>query len=446
VSPELDELLDLEKGGKNALAALEARERERTGINSLKVGFNRVYGYYLEVTKSNLDRAPDDWIRKQTIAGGERYLTPELKQWEEKILQAGEQRLALEERIFEDLKALVEASARAVKEAARILAEADVLCALAACAEKYGWARPFLTEEDVIDIKGGRHPVVEALLPAGEPFVANDVSLTARERLLIITGPNMAGKSTVLRQVALIVLMNQIGSFVPAESARLSIRDRIFTRVGAADDLARGRSTFMVEMSETARILAMATPRSLVVLDEVGRGTSTYDGLSLAWAIAEYLHDLGGLGVPTLFATHYHELINLAETKPRARNFNVSVKNVGGRVAFMRKLTAGGVSRSYGLAVAAMAGLPKKVLERAREVLADFSRAGDHVIRPAVRQLSLFDQAEEEPAPDAAPAPASELLDRLAEVSPEELTPLEALNLLAGLAGEARDLKRKEPR
>ncbi len=447
VNPELDDLLDLEKGGKNALAALEARERERTGINSLKVGFNRVYGYYLEVTKSNLDRAPDDWIRKQTIAGGERYLTPELKQWEEKILQAGEKRLALEERILEELKSLVEAAARAIKEAAQILAEADVLCAFAAGAEKYGWVRPELTEEDLIDIKGGRHPVVEALLPAGEPFVANDVRLTTRERLLVITGPNMAGKSTVLRQVALIVLMNQAGSFVPAESARLSLRDRIFTRVGAADDLARGRSTFMVEMSETARILTMTTPRSLVVLDEVGRGTSTYDGLSLAWAIAEYLHDLDGRGVPTLFATHYHELINLAETKPRVRNFNVSVKNVGGRIAFMRKLAAGGVSRSYGLAVAAMAGLPKKVLERAREVLADFSQAGDHVIRPAVRQLSLFDQAEEEPAPEpsAAPTPAAEFVSRLAAVKPEELTPLAALNLLAALAGEARELESENP-
>ena len=449
VRDELDELMDLEKGGKNAIAALEARERERTGINSLKVGFNRVYGYYLEVTKTNLHLAPEDWIRKQTIAGGERYLTPELKDWEEKINHAGERRLALEEEIFEELKHLVTIQARLIKEAARILAEVDVLCAFAACAENYGWVRAELTEEDLIDIRGGRHPVVEALLPPGEPFVANDVRLSQRERLLIITGPNMAGKSTILRQVALIVLMNQAGSFVPAESARLSIRDRIFTRVGAADDLARGRSTFMVEMNETARILSMATPRSLVVLDEVGRGTSTYDGLSLAWAIAEFLHDLDGDGAPTLFATHYHELIALEKTKPRVRNYNVSVKNSGGRITFTRLLQPGGVSRSYGLAVASMAGLPKKVLERAREVMADFSRAGDKVIRPAIRQLDLFGSAEdkyEDPADfAAAPAPQEmpDLVRQMADLKPEAMTPLEALNLLNSLREEARELMRE---
>lgn len=436
VSPELDELLDLEKGGKNAIAALEARERQRTGISSLKVGFNRVYGYYLEVTKTNLHLAPDDWIRKQTIAGGERFLTPELKEWEEKILHAGERRLALEEKILGELMDLAGGQARQIKEAARVLAEVDVICALAATAEKYGWVRPELTEEDVIDIIGGRHPVVEALLPSGEPFVANDVRLNTRERLLIITGPNMAGKSTILRQVALIVLLNQLGSFVPAESARLSIRDRIFTRVGAADDLARGRSTFMVEMNETARILTMATSKSLVVLDEVGRGTSTYDGLSLAWAIAEYLHDLDGDGVPTLFATHYHELIKLADTKARVRNYNVAVRSAGGKVAFLRQLKPGGVSRSYGLAVAAMAGLPKKVLERAREVMADFSQAGEQAIRPAVRQLNLFEAVAEDMI-KATQKP--QLLKNLAALETDELTPLAALNLLNELIGEARD-------
>ncbi|MDR0882185.1 MAG: DNA mismatch repair protein MutS [Candidatus Adiutrix sp.] len=436
VSAELDELLDLEKGGKNAIAALEARERQRTGISSLKVGYTRVFGYYLEATKANLHLVPPDWIRKQTIAGGERYLTPELKEYEEKILHAGERRLALEEQILEDLKALVARNARTIKTAALILAEADVLCALAACAEKYGWVRPELVEEDLIDIRGGRHPVVEALMPAGEAFVANDVRLTTRERLLIITGPNMAGKSTILRQTALIVLMCQAGSFVPAESARLSIRDRIFTRVGASDDLARGRSTFMVEMNETARILSQATPRSLVVLDEVGRGTSTYDGLSLAWAIAEYLHDLAGDGVPTLFATHYHELIKLADSKPRVRNYNVAASDQGGRgLIFTRQLKPGGVSRSYGLAVAGLAGLPKKVLSRAREVMADFTRAGDRAIRPSVRQLSLFDDLEDQPVAPAAPP---EVIRRLAEIKAEELTPLAALNLLTALTEEAR--------
>lgn len=443
---ELDELLDLEKGGKNGIAALEAREKERTGISSLKVGFNRVYGYFLEVTKTNLHLVPDDWIRKQTIAGGERYLTPELKDWEEKILHAGERRLALEEQILETLKNLVAENARPIRQAARILAEIDVLSAFADCAERFGWVRPDLTEEDLIDIKGGRHPVVEAMLPAGTPFVANDVKLTARERLLIITGPNMAGKSTILRQTALIVLMNQAGSFVPAEAARLSIRDRIFTRVGASDDLARGRSTFMVEMTETARILTQATLRSLVVLDEVGRGTSTYDGLSLAWAIAEYLHDLDDRGVPTLFATHYHELVGLADSKPRVRNYNVAVKSVGGKVTFMRELKPGGVSRSYGLAVASMAGLPKKVVERARDVMADFARAGDHVIRPAVRQLSLFDApsdgllAEGDGSSPLAMQQIPDLVEKLAAMAPEEMTPLGALNLLNSLTEEARTL------
>ena len=444
VFPELDELLDLEKGGKSGIAALEAREKERTGISSLKVGFNRVYGYFLEVTKSNLHLAPPDWIRKQTIAGGERYLTPELKEWEEKITHAGERRLALEEKILEDLKGLVSSQAQSIKEAAVILAEIDVLCSFAACAEKYAWVRPELTDEDLIDIKGGRHPVVEAMLPERSTFVANDVSLTTRERLLIITGPNMAGKSTILRQVALIVLMSQAGSFVPAEAAKLSIRDRIFTRVGASDDLARGRSTFMVEMTETARILAQATPRSLVVLDEVGRGTSTYDGLSLAWAIAEHLHDLGDIGVPTLFATHYHELVELAASKARVRNYNVAVKSSGGKVTFMRELKPGGVSRSYGLAVAAMAGLPKKVLDRAKEVMDDFSSTGGHEIRPANRQLGLFDDLDKNLYSEENVDPLTEELrdmaERMALMKPMEMTPLAALSVLNDLANEARAL------
>jgi DNA mismatch repair protein MutS len=461
VRDELDALMDLERGGRQAIADLEARERDRTGINSLKVGFNRVYGYYLEVTKANLRLVPEDWIRKQTIAGGERYLTPELKDWEEKISTAGERRLAMEEEIFEELRRLVAAELRGIKIAAEILAEVDVLISFADCAEKYQWGRPEIAEEDLIEIKGGRHPVVEALLPPGTPFVANDVLLNSRERLLIITGPNMAGKSTILRQVALIVLLNQAGSFVPADRARLSLRDRIFTRVGASDDLARGRSTFMVEMTETARILALATPDSLVVLDEVGRGTSTYDGLSLAWAIAEYLHDLAGRGVPTLFATHYHELIELARTKPLARNYNVAVEAGSGQnLIFTRQLKAGGVRRSFGLAVAAMAGLPRKVLDRAKEVLADCGRAGERTIRirPAQRQLGLFERMEREwnelaaqgpeagePTPEPeerppAPPPAPEIVRRLAALRPEEMTPLTALNLLNELVGEARNL------
>ncbi|UQZ88057.1 DNA mismatch repair protein MutS [Deltaproteobacteria bacterium Smac51] len=438
VSEELDELLDLELGGKSSMAALEAREKAQSGINSLKIGYTRVYGYYLEVTKTNLHLVPDNWIRKQTIAGGERYLTPELKDLEAKILGAGEKRLALEMRILEDLKAKVADQAAFIKAAASILAETDVLAAFAECAERYRWIRPILTDEDVIDIKGGRHPVVEESLPPGDPFVANDICLTPRERLLIITGPNMAGKSTILRQTALIVLLNQAGSFVPAEYAKLSLRDRIFTRVGAADDLTRGRSTFMVEMSETARILSMATPRSLVVLDEIGRGTSTYDGLSLAWAIAEYLHDLDERGVPTLFATHYHELVKLAESKPRVRNFNVAVKSAGRKIIFMRELKAGGASRSYGIAVAGLAGLPKKVLDRAKEVLTDLNDKDEHLIRPAIRQLSLFDQPE--PIEEDEEPQLPEVVVSLAEVRPDELTPREALDLLYKLNREARNL------
>ncbi len=440
VCRELDDLLDLELGGKGALAELEAREKARSGISSLKIGYTRVFGYYLEVTKANLHLAPADWMRKQTIAGGERFLTPELKELEAKILGAAEKRLALELRILEDLKTLVANEAAAIKRAAAILAEIDVLAAFADCAEMYGWVRPVLTDDDLIDIKGGRHPVVEAALPPGEPFVANDVRLTARERFLIITGPNMAGKSTILRQTALIILMNQAGSFVPAECARLSLRDRIFTRVGASDDLARGRSTFMVEMSETARILALATPRSLVILDEIGRGTSTYDGLSLAWAIAEYLHDLAGRGVPTLFATHYHELVKLAESKPRVRNFNVAVKSAARGIIFMRELKAGGASRSYGIAVAALAGLPKKVLERAKEVLSDLNENAEHLIRPDIRQLSLFDPPEPPPEPEAAAAPLPELLTKLAWIRPDDFSPRAALELLYELNREAKEL------
>lgn len=441
VSAELDKLLDLEKGGQNAIAALEARERERTGINSLKVGFNRVFGYYLEVTKANLALVPTDWIRKQTIAGGERYLTPELKSWEEKIASAGGKRLVLEEQIFAELKVQVAVWAWPIKKAAAILAELDVLIAFARGAEKYGWVRAELVEDDLIEIKSGRHPVVEALLPPGQVFVANDTCLSQWERIHVITGPNMAGKSTVLRQVALIVIMNQVGSFVPAERARLSVRDRIFTRVGAADDLARGRSTFMVEMSETARILSQATPRSLVVLDEVGRGTSTYDGLSLAWAIAEYLHDLDGRGVPTLFATHYHELVKLAESKPLVRNFNVAVKKTGESITFLRELKPGNVSRSYGIMVATLAGLPPKVLERAREILDDFSEGSGPVVRPAVRQLSLFDPLKKpDPLEEGSVRIWPLLIQNLADLNPEGMTPLVALNKLNELVQKARGL------
>ncbi|MDR2387275.1 MAG: DNA mismatch repair protein MutS, partial [Deltaproteobacteria bacterium] len=346
LSPVLDDLRELESGGLKAIAALEASEKKKTGINALKVGYNRVHGYYLEVTNLNINNVPKDWTRKQTLSGAERYVTEELKVWEEKILTAGEKRRELETKILNHLKETVAQEVTKLKALAQVFAQTDVFCALAESAENLGWVKPTYTEDNLIDITGGRHPVVERFLPAGETFVSNDVRLSHSERLLIITGPNMAGKSTVLRQTALIVILGQMGSFVPAQKALLSVRDRVFTRVGAFDDLARGQSTFMVEMSETARILKEASNRSLVILDEVGRGTSTYDGLAIAWAVAEYLHDLGGLGVPTLFATHYHELTELPRHKTLAKNFNVSAKRWGQTVLFLRKLVPGGVNRS----------------------------------------------------------------------------------------------------
>jgi DNA mismatch repair protein MutS len=413
---------------------MENREKRRTGITNLKIGFNKVVGYYLEVTKTRLGSVPSDWIRKQTIAGGERYVTEALKEWEEKVLTAGDKRQALEARIVEKLKAVTAAAAPGLKSLSAVLAETDVLCALAACAESRGWTRPKLSNDDLIDIKGGRHPVVERFLPPGETFVENDVLINHRERVLVITGPNMAGKSTILRQTALIVILCQMGSFVPAASATLSIRDQVFTRVGASDDLARGRSTFMVEMSETARILKKATPASLVILDEVGRGTSTFDGLAIAWAVAERLHDLGGRGAATLFATHYHELIELARHKPLVRNYNVSVKRWGDTMVFLRKLTPGGVNRSYGLDVASLAGLPPQVVKRAREVLSDIGRQTPGLIRRSEARQSLLTLAGlGQDGPQA-------LAREISEIKADELTPMEALNLLVDLKRRAKEV------
>jgi DNA mismatch repair protein MutS len=434
VSPALDELRNLESGGRGEIASLEAKERARTGIASLKIGFNRVFGYYLEVTKTNLRNVPADWTRKQTVANGERFVTEELKLWEERILSAGERREKLEERVVNHLKTTVAGETPGLKNLAAILAEADSLCSLAAAAESRGWTRPTLTAADLIDITGGRHPVVERFLPPGETFVANDTRLSPSERLLVITGPNMAGKSTVLRQTALIVILNQMGSFVPAERATLSMRDQVFTRVGASDDLAGGRSTFMVEMTETARILTSATHRSLVVLDEVGRGTSTYDGVAIAWAVAECLHDLGGRGAPTLFATHYHELTELPRHKACARNFNVSAKRWGGTVIFLRKLTPGGVSRSYGLDVAALAGVPPAVVKRARQVLADLGKISPGLVRAEHLRGSLFDRGNL-----SQDAPAS-LAREISQINVTELTPVAALNLLVDLRNRAREV------
>jgi DNA mismatch repair protein MutS len=436
---ELDRLVALSTDGKSTLVQLEQRERGRTGISSLKVRYNRVFGYFLEVTRSNLHLVPADWERRQTMVGAERFVTPELKSWEEQVLTAEETRCALERRLFDELRSRVLKDLPALKASADAIATVDALLSFARCAADYGYTRPQLDVSGTLEIVGGRHPVVERLLHS-EPFVPNDVRVACdAAQVLILTGPNMAGKSTVMRQVALITLLAQAGSFVPATRARIGLADRIFTRVGASDNVAGGQSTFMVEMAETAAILHHATRDSLVVLDEIGRGTSTYDGLSIAWAVAEHLHDR--IGCRTLFATHYHELTDLALEKPRVRNASMGVQEVGGRVVFLRTLVEGGSSRSYGIEVARLAGLPAAVVRRAREVLGNLE-AGEldasgqpraaHRGAPPQDQLGLFG-----PLPGS---PAAQALEGLEAARVETLTPLEALNLLALLQGKARGL------
>jgi DNA mismatch repair protein MutS len=442
-SPELDEIVGIAEDGKGVIARLEAKERERTGIGSLKVRYNRVFGYYIEVTKPNLHLVPDDYERRQTTVGGERFATAELKEFEEKVLTAEERRFALEERLFEELRGKVVEQAARIRSAADAVATADVLLSLARVAAERGWVRPAVDGTEVLEIEDGRHPVVEALLEGGSAaFVPNDVAVASRgapecERhgaILVVTGPNMAGKSTVMRQAALVTLLAQMGAFVPARRARVGVVDRIFTRVGASDDLARGRSTFMVEMTETSAILHNATRRSLVVLDEIGRGTSTFDGVSIAWAVAEHLHDQ--VGCRTLFATHYHELQDLARERPAVRNLTVAVREVGEQVVFLRKLVQGGASRSYGIEVAKLAGLPAGVLARAREILRNLEAMevdeGGHAAlargrrrKAGASQLGLFGGAPGDPA-------AEEVAKALRALDVDALRPLDALNLLAG--------------
>jgi DNA mismatch repair protein MutS len=451
-SAELDEIVAIAEDGKGTIARLEAREKARTGIGSLKVRFNKVFGYFIEVTKANLHAVPPDYERRQTTVGGERFVTPELKTFEEKVLTAEERRLELEQQLFEALRQQVVAEGGRIRTAASAVAVADVLLALARVAAERGYCRPEVDGSEALDLVEARHPVVEAMLPPDSGgFVPNDVQVAAagdaaapaHGTFLVITGPNMAGKSTVMRQAALCVLLAQLGSFVPARRARIGVADRIFTRVGASDDLARGRSTFMVEMTETAAILHNATRRSLVILDEIGRGTSTFDGVSIAWATAEYLHDR--IGCRTLFATHYHELQELARERPGVRNLSVAVREVGDQVVFLRKLVAGGASRSYGIEVAKLAGLPSEVLGRAREILknleameldeaghAQLARGRRERTRRAAdpaAQLGLF-----APAPDPA---WTSLKAELEALDLDALRPLDALNLLAGMKKKA---------
>jgi DNA mismatch repair protein MutS len=434
---ELDGLRDAARKGREWIAGLEARERERTGVASLKVRFHPVHGYGLEVTKSNLGRVPDDYERKQTLAGAERFTTPELREMESKVLGAHERAAALERELFEEVRTALLEHGAAIRAAADAVAEVDALQSLAEVARRDGWVRPAVDAGERLEIRAGRHPVVEPMLAArtGEAFVPNDAVLDPEDaRLLLLTGPNMSGKSTYLRQVALIALLAQVGSFVPAESARVGVVDRIFTRVGASDRLARGESTFMVEMRETAAILARATRRSLVILDEIGRGTSTFDGLSIAWAVAEHLHDAPTLRCRTLFATHYHELVELAAAKPQLRNAHFEVREWGHDVVFLRRLVPGGASRSYGIQVARLAGLPDTVIARAREVLATLeAHAADPVTaRPATHggpdptpQLPLFG------APEPALRPGERtVLEELRGLELERTAPLDALLLL----------------
>jgi DNA mismatch repair protein MutS len=440
-SAELDRFRSVSLSGKDWIAKLQATERERTGIGSLKVGYNKVFGYYLEVTNPNLAKVPQNYIRKQTLANAERFITPELKEYEEQVLQAEEKMVALEYELFDRLRQKVASQATALQENARLMATLDCLLAFAELSSEQHYCRPVVNDDLTLDIKNGRHPVVEKLLPFGEKFVPNDTYINENgHQIIIITGPNMAGKSTYLRQVALIVLMAQIGSFVPAAKAHIGLVDKIFTRVGASDNVAGGESTFLVEMNETANILHNATAQSLVLLDEIGRGTSTYDGLSIAWAVVEYLHDNSKVAARTLFATHYHELNELANRHQRVKNYNVLVKEWGDQVVFLRKIVEGGSDHSYGIQVALLAGLPKPVIQRAKQVLATLEQqaierdelpAGQAKQNHRAKQMDIFAEQERH------------LREALLGFDVNQMTPLEALQKLASLQklaaeGEAR--------
>ena len=433
-SPELDELRNISRGGKDYLLEIQQRETEKTGISSLKVGFNNVFGYYLEVRNTFKDKVPEGWIRKQTLAQAERYITPELKEYEEKILGADEKILELEARLFSELIVAMQEFIPQIQINANILAHIDCLLSFAKVSEDNCYVRPVVDDTDVLDIHQGRHPVIETQMPLGERYVPNDVYLdTEKQQIMMITGPNMAGKSALLRQTALIVLMGQIGCFVPAESARIGVVDKIFTRVGASDNLSLGESTFMVEMTEAADILNNVSPRSLVLFDELGRGTSTYDGISIAWAIVEYLHENEHAHARTLFATHYHELNEMEKHFPRIKNYNVSVKEVDGKVIFLRKLVPGGSEHSFGIHVAEIAGMPRSIVKRANTVLKQLEAEGSEVGaagKPKMEniadkkdgvQLNIFQL--DDPV-------LSQVRDEILGLDINNLTPVEALNKL----------------
>jgi DNA mismatch repair protein MutS len=427
---ELDELRSLRDGGRQYIASLQQRERDRTGIPSLKVGFNKVFGYYLEITNAHAARVPPDYERRQTLASAERYVTPELKEYESKVLGAEERMGAREAELFGALRGAVGRAIGRIQRTARVLARLDVWAALAEGAVSGRYVRPTVHDGYELHLRGSRHPVIERMM-ARESFIPNDVRFTEAERVALVTGPNMAGKSTILRQIGLCVVLAQMGAFVPAEEASIGVADRLFTRVGASDNLARGQSTFMVEMSETSAILHNATAHSLVLLDEIGRGTSTYDGVAIAWAVTEHLHDQ--VGCKTMFATHYHELMQLPERLQHARNYNVAVQETGDTVVFLHRLEPGGTDRSYGIHVAQLAGLPAEVVRRARAVLGTLE--GEHrmvpgappPLEPDAGQLGLFGET---PAPDP-------VVEDLKALDLDSLTPLQALNRLAELQRRA---------
>ena len=437
---ELDDLRDIAYSGKDWIARLQKEEREKTGIPSLKVRYNKVFGYYIEVTKANLTKVPESYIRKQTLVNAERFITPELKVYEEKILEAEEKIVSIEYELFDEVRQFAASHSKKIQNNAKLISTLDCLSGLAKLAYENDYSRPDIDDGLKIEIEGGRHPVVEKLLPYGESFVPNDTILdNDDEQIIILTGPNMAGKSTYLRQVGLIVLLAQMGSFVPAKRARIGVVDKIFTRVGASDNLAGGESTFLVEMNETANILNNATQRSLVLLDEIGRGTSTFDGLSIAWAVAEYLHNASKVAAKSIFATHYHELTELALILPRVKNYNVVVKEWGENVVFLRKIEAGACDHSYGIQVAKLAGLPATVIRRATEILSNLESeelTANHMPKLAVQQngkketekqqIDLFDKQERQ------------VRDALLNLDVNEMTPLQALlklNELRGMIG-----------
>ena len=428
VSPELDELRGMKENSQDLLLAMQQREIARTGISSLKIGFNKVFGYYLEVTNAHKDKAPTNWTRKQTLTNAERYITEELKDYEDKILHAEERILNLEATLYRDFLARLQHHLSLLQHNAQQIAELDMLMSFARVALRRRYIRPSIDEGDRIEIKQGRHPVIETTLPPERPYVPNDILLdNGGQQVIIITGPNMAGKSALLRQTALIVLMAQLGAFVPAEAAHIGVVDKIFTRVGASDNISSGESTFMVEMNETAQIANNATRKSLILLDEIGRGTSTYDGVSIAWALVEYLHETPDCQAKTLFATHYHELNELANRLPRVRNYNVSVREIEGKILFLRTLQEGGSEHSFGIHVAEMAGMPGPLVKRARQLLSHFeqSRVSDKAAARAVRfsdrktiQLNMFELKDED---------TLRIREILAGVDIDRMTPVEAL-------------------